>query len=768
MKPKILTAIILGVFCCPLYALHLTFHYSLSELSFVNDTTEYGVFVKTVWKDAFNGAEDVGMPELPAFYHTVQIADNIIVDTVKITLSNGISDFLAHPLMPHQQPIPTGYPIEEPQFIKNERVYQKNDVLPHNNLIDYRVDQARDGNFLSLTIAPIQYNPATNAYTAYSEVEVEVLTHEEDSRLRATRRAYRDIGIPFYEYVIITSAQLAPAFEPFAEWKRAKGYDVGIVHISDILNNPNLEAGDTITNVADNAGKLRQYLIYSYNAVQTKYVLLGGDYTVVPIRYARAYHEYEDTNHNIIHIDTINIPSDFYYAELNSDWDTNNNGILEDFFNISEYYGDNIDYGAEVYVGRLLCTEVEEVKNWTKKVLQYEINPGNGDYSYLGEALITQSDHMQSSYQAESIRQQLQGNLNVSIFSETPSYIDSFPSFPKGADVITALNNTHYGLYSNFNHGGPLNYGTATYLCAGNGHDVHWGVSAMDDYDEHDELLNSSKPETGNGFDNLTNTKHPSIMYSTSCKNMPFDQYLTPNGTYNLGRVFTCRSNGGGPAYLGNTRDGWISESIKLYRYFLNQILGNQHINHLGIAEALSKSYTTYSFNIFYKNYLLHSHNLLGCPEMSLYTRIPSTFDNVVVNYTNNHMTVSTGITDSVECRICLAGIVDGAYRQFVYTDRSNVTFDTIPETYTLVVSMPNYIPYVWTNNTCFLQNQGISNSRTYNGCDIFTIGSDINPIQPYGNVSIENGGNVEINVGDKVIIQNDFEVKLGGQLLIH
>ena len=81
---------------------------------------------------------------------------------------------------------------------------------------------------------------------------------------------------------------------------------------------------------------------------------------------------------------------------------------------------------------------------------------------------------------------------------------------------------------------------------------------------------------------------------------------------------------------------------------------------------------------------------------------------------------------------------------------------------------MPNYIPYIGTNDTCFLQNQSISDSRTYNGCDIFNIGSDITPMQPYGNVTIEGGGNVEINVGDKVVIKKDFEVKQGGQLLIH
>ena len=241
---------------------------------------------------------------------------------------------------------------------------------------------------------------------------------------------------------------------------------------------------------------------------------------------------------------------------------------------------------------------------------------------------------------------------------------------------------------------------------------------------------------------------------------MPFDQFNTPSGTYNLGRVFTCRSKGGGPAYIGNTRFGYAESSSFLNCQFLDLVLCNARDNHIGIAEAKSK--------FQYKhNYLRHSHNLLGCPEMSLYTRIPSTFDNININTTGGQMVISTGISDSTDSRICLSGDIDGVYRQFVYTDRSNVTFDTIPDTYTLVVSMPNYIPYILTNDTCFLQNSIITENKTYTGCNVFYIGSDIISIQPYGEVTIGSGSSVIIDVEDEVTIKNDFQVQHGGQLLI-
>lgn len=734
MKPKILTILLSGILCCPIYALNWTFHYDPSALSFENVMTEYGVFEKVVWTDAYNEAKDVGMPELPTFYHTLKIADNIIVDTVKITLSNGTSGNLTHPLMPYQQPLPTGYSIEKSQFVKNDRVYQTNDVLPHNSLIDYRVDQARDGKFLSLSIVPYQYNPATNAYTAYSVAEVEVFTHEEDNRLQVARK-YQDIGIPYYEYVIITSSQLLSAFEPFAQWKKAKGYNVGIVCIDDILTNSFLTLGDELSSIADDAGKLRQYLIHSYDSVQTKYVLLGGDNTIIPIRYAST--DLSDS-----------IPTDFYFAELNCNWDANHNGK----------YGENtdyVDYGSEVYVGRLLCNSVEEVKNWTKKVLRYEINPGSGDFSYLGRALSSQEDEMQHHREAEMVQQKLQGHINCTIFNEVPDYDAPNPSFPTGSVIIDSINTIHYGLLGNHNHGGPLVYGVASNGIKGEAPN-NKGVFAMDSYDE----LFPTNDEDGNGFDNLTNELYPSIMYSTSCDNMPFDQYNTPTGTYNLGRVFTCRSNGGGPAYIGNTRYGLTPSSAYLQCYFLDSIYVSKN-NHIGIAEAKSKLRQK-------DNYLRHSHNLLGCPEMSFYSGLPSVFNNIMVNISNSKISVDAGLSDSIESRICLSGDVNGIYRQFVFTDRSNVAFDTVPDTYTLVVTMPNYIPYIVTNDICHIQNTTIAEDKIYNGCNIFYIGSDISPMQPYGKVIVENSGNVEIEVGNEVIIKNDFEVKLGGQLYIH
>ena len=111
------------------------------------------------------------------------------------------------------------------------------------------------------------------------------------------------------------------------------------------------------------AGSVRQYLHDAWLNGITTWALIAGDYNTdynkqVPIRYGYSGDE---------------IPTDMYFAELHCNW---NNG--------DRTYGNNTDYFPDIFVGRLICSNGQEITNWTNNVLKYEQNPGNnGDYSYL-------------------------------------------------------------------------------------------------------------------------------------------------------------------------------------------------------------------------------------------------------------------------------------------------------------------------------------------------------------------------------------------------
>lgn len=715
-----------------------------TPMPIIKDTIAHGEVYTYISDKRDLFVDEIGRPMLPLKHIRISLPPNANLENISaVSLASNELE-LSNKVLPSQPDVPTSSSFTANGWSFDSCTYSSTAYFPTNILYDYRVIHWQDSSFLDVAVAPCQYDALNSKIYHHTKIEINydyTIISEEMSI--GNRNVQTDIGLPFYEYVIITPDSLANAFDRFIQWKRAKGYNVGVVSISDILNNTYL-TGDLVSQIYDDAGKLRQYLTYSYNAVGTKYALLGGDYTMVPIRYGATF-DGDDT-----------VPTDMYFSDMTGNWDSNSNQIY------GEFVEDGIDFVPEIYVGRLLCNSAAEVKNWTEKVLRYEINPGAGDYNYVSNALFTQSDHMQMDQQAEQIANILP-NIHCSILSEAPSACDSFPSHPLGSEIIDSINTRHYGLLSNFNHGGPISYGIATFICKDTVvHNSNSVVVSMDVYDEHDEWLYSSKPESGNGFDNLSNSLSPSVMYSTSCDNMPFDDYHTPTGTRNLGEVFTGISVGGGPAYLGNTRDGLVKYSFNLYKQFVTQVLAN---NHIGIAEALSK------MNVFPMSHpqlwCCYSHNVLGCPEMPLWTETPHQFNNTSISITGNTMSIATE-ANATDMTICVSGYINHVWRRFVSHNNNSLQVDTVPDNYSIVITKPNYIPYYHLEqDECLIQDKRICNTESHNSCNIVQIGSQVTPLRPHGDVIVQAGGNLMVTNHAEVIISGGFSVEQGGQLTI-
>lgn len=549
-------------------------------------------------------------------------------------------------------------------------------------------------------------------------------------------------SVPFYEYVIITSRALKPAFTQFISWKKRKGYNAGIVCIEDILADP-AATGDNISSppLNDSAGKLRQYLFagYSNPSPKIKYALLGGDYTIVPIRYGMGYDQaYWKAGLG-------KIPADLYYSNMNSNWHYQYPAYTDTTYTGVYYNGFN--YAPEIFVGRLLCSSENDIRTWTSKVLTYEQKPGNGDYTYLSKSLFTESDEIGT----------IDINVLPSIFvtkpvwSEQPSDTSQWPYSPKGADVIAELNQ-HYGLYSNFNHGGPLGFAVATgglNDCSGR---CKYFVEAMDTYDSPD-LSQNNIQESNNGFDNLTNTNYPTIIYACSCMNMPFDHFKTSPGFWNQAESYLCISGGGGPALLGNTRDGWSSDSKDLETRFFDSI---SYFPQLGIAEGKSKI----GFNIShgFGHWICLTHNLAGCPETPMWTVMPSVFNNVTITENGSNVTVNTN--GVVADNICVMSALNNGFFQRD-SIASSATFFSVPKPYYVTITKKNYIPYLYNPSAIYIQNQNIS-STAYLNCQTVSAGYNVDPTQTLGNVVIQNGANIVFDCTGDILLDKGFEVQLG------
>jgi hypothetical protein len=459
-------------------------------------------------------SRNVGKPDLPVYYYKFYVSKDQAVTDVNFK-STGTNELqLTSDLMPVQHP-------KAISKIGIDTTFDAPDPIIYGMDAFYPIMQAKvlrsdfvDGDMQIVTVAfyPMQYNPkqrkiklatdgtlslttvATNPASsnlfeghvhgfAMTSLLKSLVENPDDvpivkniteapagkSSLKSAQIAW---SVPFYEYVIVTSRALKPAFNQFVSWKKRKGFNAGVVCIEDIVADPAATGDPLSSTLTDNAGKLRQYLMAGYNNSnpKTQYTLLGGDYSVVPIRYGKGGSDAEWND------ETGKIPSNLYFSDFNTNWTAVSTTMTG-----TDYSG--FDYGPEIYVGRLLCSNETDIKNWTAKVLLYEQNPGNGNYSYLSKSLFTEADYI--------------GNINTSnlpaifttrdVKSELAADNTDWPTYPKGADVISLLN-SGYGFYTNFNHGGTMGFGTATHgvaLCCD--HDVHYGVTAVDDYDNHDE-----------------------------------------------------------------------------------------------------------------------------------------------------------------------------------------------------------------------------------------------------------------------------------------
>ncbi len=761
--------------------------FNLAEFSFSNDTIGVTPYCKVDYQGLLGGG-DVATPELPIKYVTFAVPTLCHDITVTAITSGETVTTLSLPLFPVQEPKSVN-DTTETYTLPDETIYNTDAFYPQ--IIASVVDEGYfDGNKHMVTVAvyPSQYNPVTGKLKSFSTINLTVnyssglsdnptlvpisrnldapdiiytvksfvanpsqveqfATHTGSIMPLSTYSA--EDSLPGYEYCIITSRELAPAFKRLVHFKRQKGIDAGIVCMEDILESSLYQDGDLVSGINDDAGKLRQYLKDAWQYNNTKYVLLGGKPPHVPIRYA------------CIGSDTTNMnnlaPTDVYFGDLNGNWDANKNGRYGQI-------SDQIDYFLDVYVGRLLCKNQEEVNNYIDKLLIYELNPGNGDYSYLNRVFVSTSHSLNycESYISPTLK---------SIFSEY-SAIFQDGCGPTGAEVINLLNSNKAGIYSPIAHGNPGSFTLSDKDVNGTNNpklcNRRYGINPVDDMVD----LCGMTEENNNGFDNLNNKYYPSVLYTFSCTTMPYDIY-TERGTYyntetgkrdttyrtydipmNLGESYTLGKDYGGVAYLGNTRLGWTSQAKTLQNSFFRCLKNG--ITNVGIAEALSRT-SKESASLFNSEKL--QHNLLGDPEFMIWCDSVKLFNNISALRSANSISVSGYDLDS--CVVAIYG-TDGSVKKQIITGDIATISDVSPNS-SLMLYRKNTIPFF---APIAIQNTIINSSVSFR-TSTASLGNSIDVNRLPGDVIFDNGADFTIYASDDVLIDSGVIVKSGATLTI-
>jgi hypothetical protein len=123
----------------------------------------------------------------------------------------------------------------------------------------------------------------------------------------------------------------------------------------------------------DRAEQIKYFIKDALETWNSTFVLLVGGAEQIPIRYTHIYYDgynlYPTPNEWVF-------PSDLYYADIYdetmsfSSWDTNENGVYAEY----NWYGntDEMDLYIDVYLGRLACSNNEELVTCVNKIITYE------------------------------------------------------------------------------------------------------------------------------------------------------------------------------------------------------------------------------------------------------------------------------------------------------------------------------------------------------------------------------------------------------------
>jgi hypothetical protein len=410
-----------------------------------------------------------------------------------------------------------------------------------------------------------------------------------------------------YDYLIVTSDTLTSTFQTLANWKASKGLRVVIYPLSTIYGS---------YSGYDNAEKVRNFIKDAYNTWSIKWVLLGGDAGVVPVRYVYNPDGSGDT------ITTDYTPTDFYYAGLEGTWDADGDHIYGESASYCAFGIDEADFTPEVYVGRFPVNTVTQANNIITKTVNYEQNIFVSTLfkALFGGAVLDYDYSTDGAYVANYII----NNFMPSAFTEWKLYNwNSDHGYP------SSYNNLTESGFVNYLNQGPI-------LVTVVGHGNTGGL-----YDKSGTAI-----LTKSDVSSLTSTTLCPIFFTTACQSAAWDvkerSFLQLSDDSLAEYMLVYYSNKGAVAYIGSTRISWFwtSDSYTLNgldngltALFWKEVFSNGKYQ-LGLAfystlrdyVLKSQGFSTWSPTRECERKDVFALTLLGDPEMAiLHTWIETT-----------------------------------------------------------------------------------------------------------------------------------------------
>jgi hypothetical protein len=395
-----------------------------------------------------------------------------------------------------------------------------------------------------------------------------------------------------YDYVIITTSSLEKSVEFLKNWKTLIGYSVNIVNTSWIYSN---------YAASDEQESIRNFLVDKYMSWGIEYVLIVGSHNEIPMRYCCTSSSSGDA-----------IPSDYYYADLTSDWDSDGDKIY------GEENEDALDFTAEVWVGRIPVDNPSVVKNICQKTIDFERDTGTWKKNVLLLGAIINLENEVGLGNPLTDGAVLMEKLWTDVysfngFSRTTMY--------EKEGLSPSIYTCDYPLtQENVLEHWPNGYGIVNWGSHGSADDAYRRWWANDNNINNIPDINEIEKEIFISSSNsiALNDDKPSIVFSCACSNADPDY---PN---NLGKTLL---ENGAVAFVGATYEpfyfyGWNHEkdggSITLDYYFFEHLINSDQTCGEALYNSLLYCWNDGEMPHVYENMFVFC--LYGDPSISFET----------------------------------------------------------------------------------------------------------------------------------------------------
>ncbi len=327
---------------------------------------------------------DPGEPALPGKTFTFVVPAGARISGITVTPLATETIAGRFNIIPVQEPLPISAGQTLHFVPPDPSIYQSDQPFPARPLIHHFAGNAGGFRLAGIAVCPFTYHPYSGRLLFHHRLQITIECTEKSAPLTtltptqktALARSLRPLVVnpeelerfapPVSEtdgneinYLIITTAELAPLFNSYCEYKTSHGLLTAIRTVDWIERNyPGRDLPE----------KIRNLIIDYYLHRGLVNVLLAGDNPLVPSR------RIEVTVGN----EAGSIPTDLYFGDLDYSWDSNHNNRFGEM-------EDSVDLYADVIVGRAPVDNPAQVINFINKVQTFENNPDPG---YIKRSLL--------------------------------------------------------------------------------------------------------------------------------------------------------------------------------------------------------------------------------------------------------------------------------------------------------------------------------------------------------------------------------------------